>query len=140
MEEVDDVTRSLAGPTICVSDLNNSEDIVRYIKSSITRSIYFRRASKALQSNILIWVDFMLKELLKKRDGGSMREALDEAPNGVSEMIRHVLTDISGSLKYSPECAEDLNGMLAWATFSPWPLRLKEMDAIIKWRSDTGDG
>lgn len=29
----------------------------------------------------------MLKELLKKRDEGSMQKALDEAPNGLSQMI-----------------------------------------------------
>jgi hypothetical protein len=36
----------------------------------------------------------MLKELPKKRDEGSMRKALDKAPNGLSQMIRHVLKDI----------------------------------------------
>ncbi|KAG2026549.1 hypothetical protein GB937_001329 [Aspergillus fischeri] len=72
-----------------------------------------------------IWVDFMLKELVKKRDEGSIRKALDEAPNGLSQMIRHVLKDISESLEDSPQYAEDLNEMLTWATCSrrssDWP-------------------
>ncbi|EAW23671.1 uncharacterized protein NFIA_032350 [Aspergillus fischeri NRRL 181] len=67
----------------------------------------------------------MLKELVKKRDEGSIRKALDEAPNGLSQMIRHVLKDISESLEDSPQYAEDLNEMLTWATCSrrssDWP-------------------
>ncbi|GFF96178.1 tetratricopeptide repeat domain protein [Aspergillus udagawae] len=150
-EEIDQIVEALAGPAIYVSELNNSEDIVRYIKSSISKSVYLKRASKALQLEIVdrlsagaqgmfIWVDFMLKELLKKRDEGSMRRALDEAPNGLSQMIRHVLKDISESLKNSPQYAEDLNEMLAWATCSTSPLRLDEMESVVKWRSESGDG
>ncbi|PGH03032.1 hypothetical protein AJ79_07464 [Helicocarpus griseus UAMH5409] len=150
-EEVDEIVEILAAPTIYVSDLNNSDDIVRYIKSSITKSVYLKRASKDLQSEIVdrltagaqgmfIWVDFMLKDLLRKRDQGSMRKALDEAPKGLSQMIRHVLKGISESLKNSPQYAEDLNEMLAWATCSTSPLSLDIMENVLKWRSKSGDG
>lgn len=85
----------------------------------------------------------MLKDLLKKRDEGSMRKALDEAPRGLSEIIRHALKGFSESLKDlkdSRQDAEDLNEMLAWATCSTSPLSVQEMENVLKWRSESGDG
>ncbi|KAE8356745.1 tetratricopeptide repeat domain protein [Aspergillus coremiiformis] len=150
-EEMDGVMEALSVSTIYVSDLNNSDDIVRYIRSSISKSVYLKRASKSLQSEIVtrlsteaqgmfIWVDFMLKELLKKRDEGRMRKALDEAPKGLSQMIRHVLKGLSESMKDSPQYADDLNEMLAWITCAQRPLTLHELDNILKWRSEDGEG
>ncbi|KAL4963388.1 uncharacterized protein BDV14DRAFT_201803 [Aspergillus stella-maris] len=148
-EEMDEVV-DIGAPTIYVSALNNSDDIVWYIKSSILKSSRLRRASPQLQSEIVdrlslgaqgmfIWVDFMLKELLKKRDERSIRTALDEAPQSLSQMIRHVLKGVSESLRDSPEYADDLNEMLAWATCSTTPLTLLEMENILKWRSDSSN-
>lgn len=82
----------------------------------------------------------MLKELLKKKDERSMRTALNEAPNGLSRMIRHVLKGFSESLKETPEYADDLNEMLAWATCAQRPLKLVEMDNLLKWRYPEGEG
>lgn len=52
-EEIDQIVETLAGPPIYVLDLNNSEDIVQYIKSSILKSVYLKWASKALQLEIV---------------------------------------------------------------------------------------
>lgn len=52
-EEIDGIVETLAGSTIYVSALNNSGDIVWYIKSSIAKSVCLKRASKALQSEIV---------------------------------------------------------------------------------------
>lgn len=52
-EEMDDVMEMLNISTIYVSALNNSDDIVHYIKSSIAKSAYLKRASKTLQAEIV---------------------------------------------------------------------------------------
>ncbi|PYH84561.1 tetratricopeptide repeat domain protein [Aspergillus uvarum CBS 121591] len=150
-QEMDELMEQLAVSTIYISDVNNSDDIVRYIQSSIAKSVYLRRASKALQAEIVrrvssgaqgmfLWVDFMLKELLKKRDEARMRRALEEAPRGLSEMIRHVLKSYSESLRDAPQYAEDLNEMLAWIVCAHWPLKLQQLESIIQWRSAEGEG
>ncbi|RAH68312.1 NACHT and TPR domain protein [Aspergillus aculeatinus CBS 121060] len=150
-QEMDELMEQLAVPTIYISDVNNSDDIVRYIQSSIAKSVYLRRASKALQAEIVrrvssgaqgmfLWVDFMLKELLKKRDEARMRKALEEAPRGLSEMIRHVLKSYSESLRDAPQYAEDLNEMLAWIVCAHWPLKLQLLESIVQWRSPEGEG
>jgi hypothetical protein len=52
-EEMDDLMSMLSISTIYVSSLNNSDDIIHYIESSIAKSAYLKRASKALQSEIV---------------------------------------------------------------------------------------
>ena len=78
----------------------------------------------------------MLKEFLKKRDERSIRKALDESLNRLSQTIRHVLKDMSESLKNTPQYAED--EMLTWATCSTSQLGLVEMKSVAKWRSESG--
>ncbi|KAL4879221.1 tetratricopeptide repeat domain protein [Aspergillus karnatakaensis] len=149
--EVEELVESLAAPTIYVSALNNSDDIVRYIQARISKSASLRRASPQLRSEIVhtlainaqgmfIWVDLMLRQLLRTRDEGSMRKALKEAPRGLDEMIRHTLHGLSESLKDLPQYADDLNEMIAWVSCSMSPLTLEEMEAVLIWRSATGDG
>jgi hypothetical protein len=82
----------------------------------------------------------MLKELLKKRNEGAIRTALDSAPRGLDQMIRHVLEGFSLSLKDNIDAAEELNTLLAWVTCAPRPLTLEELDAVLKLESPTGDG
>jgi hypothetical protein len=82
----------------------------------------------------------MLKELLKKRNEGAIRAALNTAPRGLNEMIRHVLEGFSFSLKDNIEAAEDLNTLLAWVTCAQRPLKLEELDTLLKVKSSTGDG
>jgi hypothetical protein len=47
-------------------------------------------------------------------------------------MIRHVLRGFSLDLKDYTDEAEDLNILLAWVTCAPRPLRLCELNAVLK--------
>jgi hypothetical protein len=82
----------------------------------------------------------MLKELLKKRNEGAIRTALNSAPRGLDKMIRHVLEGFSVSLKDDTDAADELNTLLAWVTCAHRPLTLQELDAVLKVTSPTGDG
>jgi hypothetical protein len=82
----------------------------------------------------------MLKELLKKRNEGAIRAALNTAPRGLNEMIRHVLEGFSLSLRDNTDAANDLNTLLAWVTCAQRPLTLGELDTLLKVKSSTGDG
>jgi hypothetical protein len=83
----------------------------------------------------------MLKELMnKKRNEGAIRTALETAPRGLNEMIRHVLEGFSSSLKGNTDAAEELNTLLAWVTCAQRPLTLEELDTLLKVISSTGTG
>ncbi|KAI9769862.1 MAG: hypothetical protein M1839_003581 [Geoglossum umbratile] len=136
-------------PTIHVTSVKNSDDIVHYIQNSIHKSAMLKRVPKELRAEIVdklssgaqgmfLWVDLMLKELMKKRTPASLRKSLQEAPKGISEMLRHVLEGFSLSLTdEDPGC---LNELLAWATCARSPLKLGELDALLKLRSEDGEG
>jgi tetratricopeptide (TPR) repeat protein len=136
-------------PTIHVSSLKNSGDIERYIKSSIHKSVILRRVSSKLSEEIVeklssgaqgmfIWVDLMLKELLKKRNESSMRKSLNQAPNGLKEMLRHVLESFSASS--NEEELEYLNELLAWTACALRPFKLGEIETILRLKSPEGEG
>jgi hypothetical protein len=82
----------------------------------------------------------MLKELLKKRNEGAIRAALNTAPRGLNEMIRHVLEGFSLSLRDNTEAADDLNTLLPWVTCAQRPLTLGELNTLLTVKSSTGDG
>lgn len=136
-------------PTIHVTADKNSADIVHYIKTSIRKSNLLKRVSAKLRAEIVetlsigaqgmfIWVDLVLQELLKKRSELAMRKSLSEAPKGLTEMLRHVLE--SFSLNCIDEEPENLNDLLAWTACASRPLKLGELDTILKLNSPEGDG
>lgn len=136
-------------PTIYVTCNNNSADIVCYIENSIQKSSILKRVSAKLRAQIVenlstgaqgmfIWVELMLKELLKKRSEATIRKSLDEAPKGLKEVLRHVLESLSSSL--TEDELEYLNELLAWTTCAQRPLSLGELDAILKLKSPEGEG
>lgn len=53
IEEIESHMENLDIATIHVSKSNNSADIIRYIKSSISKSVYLKRAPKNLQAEII---------------------------------------------------------------------------------------
>ncbi|OAL71045.1 hypothetical protein A7D00_4707 [Trichophyton violaceum] len=141
--EVDEV------PTIYITENKNSTDIICFIENNIRKSNILKRVSGRLRSEIIkklsdraqgmfIWVQLMLKELLKKRSESAIREALDSAPRGLDEMLSHVLT--SFSLTLVDDYSDTLNELLAWVTCAQWPLTLRELDTILKLKSPDGDG
>lgn len=87
---------------------------------------------------MFIWVDLIFKELVHKRTPLSIRKALDEAPKGLFEMIRHVLEGLSASL--SDEDVTFLNELLAWTACAKRPLKLGELDTALKLLSPKGEG
>ncbi|KAE8376136.1 hypothetical protein BDV26DRAFT_294367 [Aspergillus bertholletiae] len=136
-------------PTIHVTRLKNSQDINQYIHASIKKSVVLRRVSAKLRQEIVeklsvraegmfLWVNLMLQELVKKRNESSIRKALDQAPRGLKEMLRHVLSSFSSSS--TEEEIEFLNEILLWVTCSRKPLTLAKVEAILKLKSPEGDG
>ncbi|KAL2871688.1 NACHT and TPR domain protein [Aspergillus lucknowensis] len=136
-------------PTIHVTTQKNSADIDSYIHASIKKSVVLRRVSAKLRLEIadklsagaegmFLWVNLMLQELVKKRNEGSMRKALEHPPKGLKEILRHVLLSFSSSL--NEEELEYLNEILVWVTCSEQPLTLAKIDAILKLMSPEGDG
>ncbi|KAE8157722.1 hypothetical protein BDV40DRAFT_277652 [Aspergillus tamarii] len=136
-------------PTIHVTTQKNSRDINQYIHASIKKSVVLRRVSAKLRQEIVeklsaraegmfLWVNLMLQELVKKRNESSIRKALDQAPKGLKEMLRHVL--VSFSTSSNEEELEFLNEILLWVTCSRQPLTLAEVEFILKLKSPEGDG
>ncbi|KAF2837374.1 NACHT and TPR domain protein [Patellaria atrata CBS 101060] len=136
-------------PTIEITSAKNSEDIVSYIQISIRKSRVLRRTSKTLQEEIVskltdgangmfLWVDLMLRELNRATRESTIREKLNRAPRDLTNMLRHVLKGFSESL--NDEEPDDLNTLLAYVACASRPLKLIELDAILKVRSQTGDG
>jgi tetratricopeptide (TPR) repeat protein len=149
---LDQITEALDGdsvPTIHVSGEKTSPDIEQYINASIFKSPILRALKPDLKSQIVtrlsdgaqgmfIWVDFMLQELYKKKRAGAIVEALNKAPRGLQGMLRHVLESFSSSPQ--DDDMDDLNELLAWVTCAQRPLKLGELDMILKLKSPTGDG
>ncbi|KAF7586870.1 hypothetical protein BBP40_008217 [Aspergillus hancockii] len=136
-------------PTLHVTKQKNSGDISRYIHANIKKSPVLRRVSAKLRDEIVdrlsagaegmfLWVNLMLQELVKKRNETSMRKALEQAPRGLKEMLRHVLASFSESS--NEEELEYLNEMLLWVTCANQPWRLAEVEAILRLKSPEGDG
>ncbi|KAE8149863.1 hypothetical protein BDV25DRAFT_140381 [Aspergillus avenaceus] len=110
-------------PTIHVTTQKNSSDINQYIHASIKRSVVLKRVSSKLRQEIVeklfagaegmfLWVNLMLQELVKKRNESTMRKALDQAPKGLKDMLRHVL--LSFSTDSNEEELGFLNETLLW--------------------------
>ena len=151
-DAISDALQNGVVPTIDVNAAKNSEDIRNYIQVSIRKSRVLRRVSKKLQEEVskslfqgahgmFLWVDLMMRELNGKSRESVIREALIKAPKGLTEMIQHVLEGLSESLSRedAKEDAEDLNEILAWVTCAKRPLTLGELDAILRYKSPSGD-
>ncbi|KAJ5836404.1 Tetratricopeptide-like helical [Penicillium robsamsonii] len=149
-EEMNDLMETLQIQTIDVSEVNNFEDIVHYIKTMIAKSIYLRKLPLSTQRTIIqrlstgsqgmfLWVRLMLQDLSQIRSKGEIQRTLDEAPKGLTKMISHVLGGFSESFTDNPQYAGDLNELLAWTMCTPSPLSLFEIDNLLKWRSPEGE-
>lgn len=136
-------------PTIHVTKQKNTGDIIQYIHASVRKSLVLRKVSAKLRDEIIaklsakaegmfLWVNLMLQELVKKRNETSMRKALEQAPRGLHEMLRHVLATFSES--DNEEELEYLNETLLWVTCADQPWRLCEIEAILRLKSPEADG
>jgi tetratricopeptide (TPR) repeat protein len=150
-EEMDDLMETLQIETIDVSEGNNREDIMHYIRTIIAKSIYLRKLPAPTKRTIIetlssrsqgmfLWVGLMLEGLSKIRNTSQIQKTLDEAPKGLTKMISHVLRGFSESCTDNPQYAAELNELLAWIMCAPRPLSLFEIDALLKWRSPEGEG
>ncbi|KXG50139.1 Tetratricopeptide-like helical [Penicillium griseofulvum] len=150
-EEMDDLMETLHIETIDVSEGNNREDIMHYIRTIIAKSIYLRKLPAPTKRTIIetlssrsqgmfLWVGLMLEGLSKIRNTSQIQKTLDEAPKGLTKMISHVLRGFSESCTDNPQYAAELNELLAWITCAPSPLSLFQIDALLKWRSPEGEG
>ncbi|OBT90407.1 hypothetical protein VE02_00688 [Pseudogymnoascus sp. 03VT05] len=138
-------------PTIHVTAETNSQDIRRYIRSTISKAVYLKKSSRQLLNEIITqlskkaqgmftWVNLIFTDILKMRGEGVIRKALQEAPRGLPKMIRHVLEGCSISLRESPDVLHDFNEILIWVAVTARPLKLAEINSVLKWRSDIGEG
>ncbi|OBT77456.1 hypothetical protein VF21_05215 [Pseudogymnoascus sp. 05NY08] len=89
-------------PTIHVTAETNSQDIRRYIRSTISKAVYLKKSSKQLLNEIITqlskkaqgmftWANLIFTDILKMRGEGVIRKALQEAPRELPKMIRHKL-------------------------------------------------
>ncbi len=140
-----------------VSARKNTADIANYISDRIHRVKILKRnirSSKAgfdraeLQDEIVekltegangmfLWVNLMLDQIYNKSRPSEIRAALDDAPQDLARMIRHVFKRLDDD----PDVGkEDLNEMLVWVTCALRPLVLGELDVILKLRPPQGEG
>ncbi|KAI9715560.1 MAG: hypothetical protein M1812_005864 [Candelaria pacifica] len=140
-----------------VSPRNNAKDISNYILRGIHRVKILKKrlhASKAgfsridLRNEIInkltqgangmfMWVKLMLDQISNKSRPSEVRTALNEAPQDLAKMIRHVFKRLHDDPSVGKE---DLNEMLAWVACAQRPLVLGELDAILTLRSMVGEG
>ena len=130
-----------AVPMITVSSQKTSADISTYVVTKVSRDRNLRHLSETFRSEIVksltrgadgmfLWVDLMLKEVSSKHREGQIRQALQEAPKGLYDTIRHTLERVSHEL--TDEDAADLNTLLAWVTCARRPFTLGELEDIMK--------
>lgn len=62
---------------------------------------------------------------------------LEQAPHDLTKMIRHVFERLAGDPSVQKE---DFNEILTWITVARTPLRLGQMDVILKLRGKLGEG
>lgn len=136
-------------PTIHVNSSKNFQDIATYVQKSIRKSRAISRVPKPQRLEIekaltekaqgmFLWVDLMLTELSGKTRASSMLESLHKAPKGLDEMLQHVLETFSARL--NEEEAANLNIILALVACADTPVRLIELDQVLKIESQAGDG
>lgn len=139
-------------PTIHVEPSKNGADIARYVEVSITKSRALNKVSKKLKATIIetltqkaggmfMWVKLMIADLNRKAQRlreSDVQKALQQAPKGLTDMIKHVLEGYSSSI--SEDEASDLNDMLMWTSLARRPLFLGELDAALRLKSEEGEG
>ncbi|OBT44078.1 hypothetical protein VE00_04518 [Pseudogymnoascus sp. WSF 3629] len=151
MDDIEQYLEMPDVPTIHVTAETNSQDIRRYIRSTISKAVYLKKSSKLLLNEIITqiskkaqgmftWVNLIFTDILRMRGEGVIRKALQEAPRGLPKMIRHVLEGYSISLRESPDVLHDFNEILIWVAVTARPLKLEEINSVLKWRSDSGEG
>ena len=130
-----------AVPMITVSSQKTSADISTYVVTKVSRDRNLRHLPEDFRKEIVqsltrgadgmfLWVDLMLKEVSSKHREGQIRQALQEAPKGLYDTIRHTLERVSHEL--TDEDAVDLNTLLAWVTCARRPFNLGELEDIMK--------
>lgn len=149
-DEMHGLMNTLEVPTIHISEGNNFEDIVQYIKLTIADSFYLKRLPAAVKRQIVqklstdsqgmfLWVSLMVQELSRIRNKGEVERKLGDAPKGLSKMISHVLRGFSESLADNPQFADDFNELVAWMVCAPQPLTLGQVENILKLKSSDGE-
>lgn len=149
--ELHDDINSVWGKTISFVEFSarkNSRDITNYIEKGLKRVKALRIKHTGKQERIklrqeivdkitkgangmFLWVNLMFDQINDKSRFSEIRKALNNAPPGVSEMIRHVFERLSGD----PDVGDDLIEMLVWVTCAQQPLLLGQIDTIMKLRS-----
>ncbi|SMY23467.1 unnamed protein product [Zymoseptoria tritici ST99CH_1A5] len=115
------------------SPTKSSSNLSRKLKGEIKQAL----TEKA--NGMFMWARLMISELSKKSRASAIRDALNSAPKGLAEMLRHVLLGMSAAIK-DPQDAEYLNDMLMCVTLAKRPLSLGELDDMLGLKSPDGEG
>lgn len=136
-------------PMISVSPMKTSKDIEGYIEKSIAKTKILGKVTSDIRENVasrlkegangmFLWVDLMIKGIAATRKASQIRQILVKLPTGLFDTIRHVLE------RYSMTMAEDdisdFNDILAWMACTRKPLRLADLDCILKMKSSDEEG
>lgn len=79
----------------------------------------------------------MLDQISDVSRPSDIKNALEQAPQDLAKMIRHVFERLAGDPSVQKD---DFNEMLTWITFARTPLLLGQMDVILKLRGEIGEG
>lgn len=79
----------------------------------------------------------MLDQISNVSRPSDIRSKLEQAPQDLAKMIRHVFERLAGDPSVQKD---DFNEMLTWITFARRPLLLGQMDVILKLRGEIGEG
>lgn len=142
----DDRTIRTGKKFIEVSAKKNSGDISEYITQEVAklrilkskalprddRSALRMEIVEKLKTNangMFLWVNLMLKEIMRKSQKSEVRAALKNAPQGLVKMIRHVFERLAAD----PDLNKDnFSEMLGWVACVERPLFLGELGLILK--------
>jgi len=142
----DDRTIRIGKRFIEVSAKKNSGDISEYITREVEKVRILK--SKALSrddrsalrmeivekfktnaNGMFLWVNLMLKEIMRKSQKSEVRAALKNTPQGLVKMIRHVFERLAAD----PDLNKDnFTEMLGWVACAERPLFLGELGLILK--------
>ncbi|KAJ5379452.1 Tetratricopeptide-like helical [Penicillium cosmopolitanum] len=123
-EEMNDLIELLQVLTLHVSEANNLQDIVQYINTRVSRSMYLKKLPTSFKSEIaeklsansqgmFLWVELVIQELTRLRSVSGIQKVLHTAPRGLSNMVNRILRGFSEAFQYDPQHADELNELLA---------------------------
>ena len=80
----------------------------------------------------------MMQQISNIKHENKIKDCLDKAPKGLTEMIHHVLENLSASID-DEDAAAELNQILGWIAAADRPLQLQEVKAVVQLKNEDGE-